>query len=192
MKYVIIPLVLCVSCASHPRVAVRPALSEPVAPVDAGRYPEVIRAYYVGRYIDPSYPETMHGEHSVYRIESAAHWNLHPGSPNTVNTLSQPPDAAFAPPPTNDAVVAEINRQRDMTERVMQQAVRLSQSYDELQQVVGEMKNVARNHVLMGERLATTEQRVQNCEKQLQKLSTTPAPVTNEIPASVPESPAKP
>lgn len=193
MKYLaLIPLVFVASCASRPQLVVRPAPPSAVEPVESVRYSEVIRAYHVGRFIDPNHPETMNEQHPVYRIESSARWNLHPGPANTASLLNPPPDAAFAPPPTNDAVAAEMNRQREATARVMLEAVRLSQSYDEFQKVFSEMRTVARNNALIGARLANTEQRVADFGKELEKLTTMPAAQTNDIPAFVPEPPDAP
>jgi len=188
MKYIaLIPLVFVASCASRPQLVVRPAPPAAVEPVETVRYSEVVRAYYIGRYVDPNHPETMHDQHPVYRVETSARWNLHPGPLNTANLLNPPPDAAFTPPPTDDALLAEMNRQREATARVMQEAARLAQSYGELQAVVIEMRSVARNSVLVGARLANTEQRVAEFGKELQKLSVLPSPTTNDVPAFVPE-----
>jgi hypothetical protein len=125
--------------------------------------------------------------HPIYRIEVSSRWNLHPGSPNAANLLNPPPDAAFAPPPTNDVVIAELNRQREATALVMQQAARLAQSYQELQRVFGEMKTVAQNNAHLNARLTATEQRVKVFERELQTISATPA-LTNDVPAFSPES----
>jgi hypothetical protein len=193
MKYLaLIPLVFVASCASRRQLVVRPAPPAAVEPVETARYSEVVRAYYIGRYVDLNHPETMHEQHPVYHIETSARWNLHPGPLNTANLLNPPPDAAFSSPPANDVVVAEMNRQREATARVMQEAARLAQSYGELQAVVVEMKNVVRNSVLVGARLANTEQRVAEFAKELQKLSVPPPPTTNEVPAFVPEPPDAP
>jgi septal ring factor EnvC (AmiA/AmiB activator) len=134
----------------------------------------------------------MHEQHAVYRVESSARWNLHPGPLNTANPLTSPRDAAYAPPSTDDSVLAEMNRQRETTERVMQEATRLAQSYSELQKVFTEMKNVARNNALIGARLVNTEQRVAEFQKDLQKLCVPPSPATDNAPAFVPESPDAP
>ncbi len=190
MKYLaLIPLVLVTSCASRPQLVVRPSPPPAVEPVEAVRYGEVVRAYHVGRYVDPNHPEAMHERHPVYRIEVSARWNLHPGALNTANLLNPPPDAAFAPPPTNDVLVAEMNRQREATASVMLEAAKLAQSYGELQAVVVEMKNVARNSALLSVRLATNEQRVVEFAKELQKVSAAPSPTTNDVPAFTLESP---
>ena len=184
MKYLaLLPLVLVASCASRPQVVLRPTPPPPVEPVESVRYGEVVRAYHVGRYVDPNHPETMHEQHPVYRIEVSARWNLHPGPLNTANLLNPPPDAAFAPPPTNDVLVAEMNRQRETTARVMLEAAKLAQSYGELQTVLGQMKNVARTSALLNQRFATNESRIVELERELQKLSVPPSPATNDVPA---------
>ena len=134
----------------------------------------------------------MHEQHPVYRIEVSARWNLHPGPLNTANLLNPPPDAAFAPPPTNDVLVAEMNRQRETTARVMLEAAKLAQSYGELQTVLGEMKNVARNNALLSVRLATNEQRLVEFDRELQKLSVLPSAMTNEVPAFTADLPTQP
>jgi hypothetical protein len=193
MKYLaLIPLLLVASCASRPLLVVRPLPPASVEPVETVRYSEVVRAYHVGRFIDPNHPETMHEQHPVFRIESSPRWNLHPGPAVAANLLNPPPDAAFAPPPTNDALIAEMNRQREATGRVMSEAVRLSRSYEELQRIFAEMKTVARNNALIGARLTTTEQRITDFGKELERLAAPPSVQTNDRPAFVPEPPAAP
>ena len=190
MKYLaLIPLLFIASCASRPQLTFRPLPSPAVGPVEAVRYGEVVRAYHIGRYVDPNHPETMQEEHQVYRVEISARWNLHPGPANVVNPLNPPPDAAFTPPPTNDVVIAEMNRQRETTALVMQQAVRLTQSYNELQNIFVEMKKVARDNAVLAARMATTEQRVAGFEKEMQKITATPSSSTNDVPAFSPEPP---
>jgi hypothetical protein len=190
MKYLaLIPLVLAASCASRQQLVVRPSPPPAVEQIETVRYGEVVRAYHIGRYVDPNHPETMHEQHPVYRIEVSARWNLRPGPLNTANLLNPPPDAAFAPPPTNDVLIAEMNRQREATAQVMLEAAKLAQSYGELQSVFVEMKNVARNNALLSVRLATNEQRVAEFDTQLQKLSAPQSPATNDVPAFAPEPP---
>ncbi len=186
MKYLaLVPFALFASCASRPQpqIGARPAPSPVVEPVEAVRYADVVRAYHVGRYVDPNHPQTMHEQHPVYRVEASAHWNLHPGALTTASLLNPPPDAAFVPPPTNDAIFAEMNRQRDITERVMAEALKLARSYDELRQIISEMKSVASSNALMGVRVANAEQRIAETEKELRRLALPPQTLsTNEAP----------
>jgi hypothetical protein len=95
--------------------------SPAVEPTEAVRYMEVIRAYQIGRDLDPNHPDVMHEQHSIFRVEEHTRWNLKPAtlSPTGVSPLNAPPDSAFSPAPTNDVILAEINRQREATARVM-------------------------------------------------------------------------
>jgi predicted nucleic acid-binding Zn-ribbon protein len=88
-------------------------------------------------------------------------------------------------------ILAEINRQREATERVMSEAFRLARSYDDLQKVIKEMGNIATNHLTLNARLATAERRVVEFEKELQRLNAPLAPTTNEIPSSIVAEPDK-
>jgi len=195
MKYLaLIPLVLVASCASRPKphVVVRPLPPPAVEPIEAVRYAEVVRAYHVGRYVDPNHPLAMHEQHPVYRVEASARWNLHLGPlwPATTNLLNPPHDAAFSPPPINDAVIAEIGRQREATDRVIQEARRLAQSHEEFQCVIQQMQTVVTNQVRLSSRLAETEQRVVEFAKDLQRLTIPPmASNTNDVSAVEPEAP---
>ena len=195
MKYLVfIPLVFVASCASHPkpRISVKPARSSAVEPVEAVRYGDVVRAYHVGRFIDPNHPETMHEGHPIYRIEASARWDLHPGSRNDPNLLNPPPDAAFSPPPTNDVIIAEMARQREATDRVMREAAGLAQAFGELQSSLDEMRNVARNDALLTVRLAHAEQRLAEFEKEMRMLTAPASPMTTDAPAFAPELPDAP
>lgn len=190
MKYLaLIPLVLVASCASRPQVVVRPLPAPAVEPIEGVRYGEVVRAYHLGRYVDSNQPVTMHESHPVYRVESSARWNLHPGPTDSAALLNPPPDAAYAPPPTNDVIVAEMNRQREATASVMAEAEKLARAYAELQALLDEMKTVARNNTMLNARLATNELRVLQFGRELQKLSTPPPTATNDAPAVTGETP---
>lgn len=92
----------------------------------------------------------------------------------------------------DDVLVAEMNRQREATSMVMQEAARLAQSFAGLQAVITQMQNVARTHVAMSARLATAEDRLIQFGKELQTLSPPPLPRTNEVPLLTPETPEAP
>jgi hypothetical protein len=71
----------------------------------------------------------------------------------------------------------------------MQEATKLAQSYGELQAVLNEIKNVARNNILLNARLATNEQRVAEFSSELRKLAAVPQSATNDTPAALVELP---
>jgi hypothetical protein len=130
----------------------------------------------------------MQEEHPVNRVEVSGHWNLHPGSSRAVPLLNPPTDASYAPPLTNDVLIAELNRQRETTALMMQQAARLSQSFNELEKIFTEMKKVAHDNALLGARLAKTEEKLTGFERELQRITAATASPTNNPPASPAES----
>jgi hypothetical protein len=66
MKYLaLFALIFVGSCASRPQLVVRPSPPAAVESIEAVRYSEVVRAYHVGRFVDPKHPETMHERHTV-------------------------------------------------------------------------------------------------------------------------------
>ena len=197
MKYLTLILLLVVtSCASRPQpqVTVRPMPAPAVEPAESVRYAEIIRAYHIGRYVDPNHPDVMHEQHPLFRVEANSRWNLKPGDPCAPGEalLNPPRDAAFSPPPTDDALAAEMNRQKEATERVMREASQLARSYEELQKVIKDMTVVAKNHAWMGGRILSAERRVGELEAELRKLNAPPAPATNEVRSSTLEAPDAP
>src|ERR1039457_3862766 len=113
------------ACSTAPKLTLRPR--QPSATDTAGiRYPEVLHTYHIGRYADPNDDLILHEQHVVYRVEENTRWDYHPG-PADGNLPALPSrDAAFAPVPVNDAILAEVNSQRLATTEIMMQARTLS------------------------------------------------------------------
>ena len=108
--YYLIPLLFLSACSTTPKLMLRPQ-QPPATNADGIRYPEVLHAYHVGRYADPNDDLIMHEQHVVYRVEENTRWDFHPG-PADGNLPALPSrDAAFAPAPVNDAILAEVNSQ---------------------------------------------------------------------------------
>ena len=182
----LLPLVLLAACVSRrtAEVPVRPLPGPNAAPIESLRFAEIVRAYHVGRYVDPNHPDVMHEQHPVYRVEAYTRWNLKPESSATTRPGSGIAiDAAYSPPPTNDLVLAELNRQKDATERVMLEPSRLARSHGELKKVLNEMSSIVTNHVSVNSRLSNAEHRVAQFEKDLQRLKLSVAASTNEAPS---------
>lgn len=172
MRTLLIVTLLAAGCASR-KPATPPGLRPLVPEPQAGlRLPEVVQSYHLGRHIDPAHPDLMSEAHPVYRIEADATWDLRPGA--------QPwavmgPDPAHAPAPLNDAITAELNRQKDATERVMREASRLAGSFGELQGLLADLTRVARDHSELARQLRAAEERQARFEKDLERLQG-PAP----------------
>jgi hypothetical protein len=126
------PLLFLSACSTAPRLALTPQSPSPTTDDAAVRYPEVIRAYHVGRYADPSDDLVMHEQHVVYRVEENTRWDLHPATIGSNGFLPAVPvshDAAFSQAPVNEAILAEVNSQRLATGQIMLEARTLSSAW---------------------------------------------------------------
>ena len=139
--YYLIPLLFLSACSSTtPKLTLSPQQPPAVMNTDGIRYPEVLHAYHVGRYADPNDDLIMHEQHVVYRVEENTRWDFHPG-PADGNLPALPPrDAAFAPAPVNDAILAEVNSQRLATTEIMMQARTLSTALAQFQTALSQTK----------------------------------------------------
>lgn len=168
-------LLLAVGCsAPQPgRVAVIPQ-AKPIVPdnlTERVRYPELVKGYHVGRYVDPNHRLLLHEAHTVYRIESQAQWNFRPTPgcfvlPSSVGTLT---NAAFAPAAVNDAVVAELNQQRAITRAVTQQAQALNHSIQEFSTTLATNRTLVEQNRILRDQLSRIERRLGATEAQVKQ-----------------------
>jgi hypothetical protein len=183
--FYLIPLLFLSACSTAPKLALRPQQPSPAADDFAVRYPEIINAYHVGRYVDPNDDLVMHEQHAIYRVEENTRWNFHPGAAGDgVLQFTSSRDAAFSPLPVNDAMLAEVNAQKMATVQIMLEARTLSaalaQFQTALQQTKTNLQETARLRVAVNE-----------MQKRLDTLATaqeqpTPAiSTTNEPPDSL-------
>jgi hypothetical protein len=137
--HAIILVSLFAGCATRKDVrSIQPAevLGTEVAPAEMPeiRTPETVKAYPVGRYIDPNFPEEMHERHTLYRREQSADWNYHPSRPQAlplgpVTAVSSPSPSYYA---TTNA--EQINaQQKAYAETLLEQNRAMKERIDALQ-----------------------------------------------------------
>jgi len=182
----VIPLLFLVACSSpkSARVLVRPQESVDGVNGDAVRYPEVTRAYHVGRYADPNDGLVMHEQHVVYRVEAMSRWNLRPGPHGadvSVNPLGQR-DPAFVAIPVSDAVLAEVNSQKAATAGVIAQAKQLSGALEQFQAALGQAKSNLRETAALRAAVDRLEKRLSTLEAEQQMATSVNNTMTNAIP----------
>jgi hypothetical protein len=99
------------------------------------RTPETVKAYPVGRYTDPNFPDQMHERHTIYRREQSAQWNYRPSQPyalpmGPIVATSNPSPSYFVK--TN---AEQINaQQKAYAESLLEQNIALKKRIDALQQ----------------------------------------------------------
>jgi hypothetical protein len=107
------------------------------------RTPEIVKAYPVGRYIDPNFPDQMHERHTVYRREQAAGWNYRPSKPyalplGPVVATSNPSPSYFVK--TNAEQITA--QQKAYAESLLEQNIALKKRIDALQQKDSTIKDL--------------------------------------------------
>lgn len=165
----LIPLALLTGCASPHVVQIPPPVPGTVA-TESVRYPEIVKAYYVGRYIDPNNPLIMEGRHVVYRVETTARWNLHPDDPSAA-VFSGPEagatNSAYVKPPLNAAVIAEVNKQRAATRALLNEGAIMDQTLSQLPGAFQTVKQVEEQNLQLKRELTDTENRLDALEQEL-------------------------
>ena len=157
---------LAVGCATKPKpvLGLRP-FTPLSSPADASlRYGEAVHTYHVGRLIDSVHPEIMHEAGAFHRLEQPARWNLHPGLSHSTSSTAPPmlPDPATTVLPVDDALVAEINRQKEITSAVLAQANRLNLTLEQLGSAMVAMQATARSQAELAARLRQLEEKLQS------------------------------
>jgi len=175
--YFFIPLILLASCASNPKPHI---VQMPVAApgntmspdvMESVRYSENIKAYPVGRYIDPNNDLVMHERHSVYRVETTAKWNLHPNGSPTV-PLGPPLaiiDTARHNAPINAEIIAEVNKQKAATQALLDQGTKLKQTLSQLSGAFQVTKQLGEQNQQIKQQLAATQTQLDQLERELRK-----------------------
>lgn len=139
MKYLISVLVVCLGAGCATRKDSTPKTAAVVLGTSVSakrmasvRTPEVVKAYPVGRYSDPNYPEEMHEQHTVYRREQSPDWNYLPDPPPL--PTGNPSPSCYA-----DAS-GELNaRQQAYAEALQEQNRAMQRRIETLQKEVGKV-----------------------------------------------------
>lgn len=182
MKYVaLLPILFLAACAPHSsrKLAAPPA---PVGtPVSSNglRTAEQLREYRLSRYVDARDPFVMHEGHPLYRIETSAGWDPR----TTNNTVSAPRRSTIQESKisANDAVVAEVNKQRAATRAFTEQTAALNQRLTELGHAVEQTQEVAKQNLELKRDVATLRGQLDSLDAKLRErkppsVSSSPSP----------------
>jgi hypothetical protein len=163
----------------------RPQQPPPATDNSAVRYPEVLHAYHIGRYADPNDDLIMHEQHVVYRVEENTRWNLHPGPVDGNLPTAPARDAAFAPAPVNDSILAEVNSQKTATTQIMIQARTLTAALAQFQTALQQTKTNIQETLILRASVNAMKQRLDALESAPGQLPPPPISTTNETPDSL-------
>lgn len=165
---ILLPAFLLAACASKtpPVVTVRPQPEGQTlnrSQARGVRHAEVVKAYPLGRYVDPHSRRVMHEAHTVYRVEATPQWNLAKAG----RSPSIPRHASSSAEPTRSELLVELNRQREATKAVTQSGEAVSAKLSELGSALQQNRVLAEQNTAMRRELQATQQRLQAIERQL-------------------------
>ena len=178
MKHLLlISIILLTACASHTRKTNSTAsttvpVGKPVSS-DSLRTGEQLKEYRLGRYVDPRDSLAMHEAHPMYRVEKTAQWDLRPQTQPTIVQRKPTPAPNVS---TNDAVIAEVNKQRAATRAFTEQAATLNQKLTELSKAVGQTEEVAKENISLKKDVADLREHLDALDAQFKQPKATPSP----------------
>jgi len=147
--------VLVAGCEAFPKKTVAapmPPASPVIAPVSGTdldqtntekvRVGEALKAYPVGRYIDPKDPDLMHEAHVVYRREAGSSWNLNPNAPTVVplGPVLAVADPAKTPGPLPAELEQKMAEQNQLVASLIEQNEALTKEMTKLGQQLADLR----------------------------------------------------
>jgi hypothetical protein len=107
------------------------------------RTPETVKAYPLGRYTDPNFPEEMHERHTLYRREQSAGWNYRPSKPYALPLGPVIAQSNASPSSYARTDSEQINaQQKAYAEALLEQNQVLKKRIDALQQKDSTIQNL--------------------------------------------------
>jgi len=160
---ILLPLALVAGCETAPKSAQPLATTPPIlAPVSGTeldqkntekiRVGETLKAYPLGRVIDPADPNVMHEAHVAYRREAEASWDLEPNAPTVVplGPVLAVADPAQHPGPLPTELEHKVAEQNQLMASLIEQNEALVTQLAKLNKEMGEIKANAFEKILEG------------------------------------------
>jgi hypothetical protein len=103
---------------------------------------ETLKAYPIGRYVDPRDPNVMHESHVVYRKEAGANWNLAPNAPTVVplGPALAVSDGAPQPNPLPAELEQKVAEQNQLMAALVEQNEALAAELSKLGKELAELR----------------------------------------------------
>jgi len=174
-RLLLIPLIFLSACSSAHRQSSIPRATPVGRSVSSNglRTEDQLREYRLGRYVDARDPLVMHEGHPLYRVETSARWDLRPNDKSSLpkrNTVQSPSVSA------NDAVVAEVNKQRAATRAFTEQTAALNQKLTELSKAVSQTEEIAKNNLSLKKDVADLREHLDALDARLNSRKASPSP----------------
>lgn len=151
------------------RLRATPDTILPASRVAAVRFPELVKAYPIGRYVEPNNRRVMHEAHTIYRVESDSRWNLRQGVPGAVGAgpVQKVSDTTRSDRLERDDLFVELSRQKQATQAVMEGGRNVSEKLSEVVDALRRIKSVAEQNARLLREVEGTKARLETLEARL-------------------------
>ncbi|HCE46784.1 MAG TPA: hypothetical protein DET40_24820 [Lentisphaeria bacterium] len=174
-------LLLCGGCMSTAQPPARQIEQQIVMPaavagsnipeedLDRVRYGEDLKAYTIGRYVDPNNSGIMYEKNVLYRVEESPQWNLRP------NTEIRPPvGKSHRESPSlqklfDTELKNEVDNQRRFSESLLAQTKR---AVDAIEKSIAKSRQMEEQNSLILKKLGEQDKMIRNMEVKIKDYET--------------------
>lgn len=110
--------------------------------IEKVRVGESLKAYPIGRYVDPDDPNMLHEAHTIYRREAGATWNLNPNAPTVVplGPVLAVADPARMPDPLPAELEQKLAEQNQLMAALIEQNEALASELTKLSKEIADLR----------------------------------------------------
>lgn len=183
-------LLLCAGCMSRVKAPEKQAEPQVVMPasvagnnipeedLDRVRYGEDLKAYAVGRYIDPNNSSIMYEKNILYRVEESPQWNLRPNTELRPPIGKIPRESPALQKIMESELRNELERQRRLSEDLLQQT---KKAVEAVEKSIAETRRLQEHNALVlrkigeqGKQITDMEVKMRDfeAERTMRKLKT--------------------
>lgn len=141
----------------------------PEEDLDRVRYGEDLKAYTIGRYVDPNNSGIMYEKNVLYRVEESPQWNLRPNTEIRPPVGKSPRESPALQKLFDTELKNEIDSQRRFSENLLAQTKR---AVDAIEKSIIKSRQMEEQNSLILKRLGDQEKMIRNVEVKIKDYET--------------------
>jgi hypothetical protein len=141
--------------------------------IESVRYGENVKAYTIGRYIDPNNTDTMYEKNIVYRVEESTTWNLAPNEPFSIPFRKHEENRQKlinAQRPLTAELEVEIGKQTDLRAKLVENNEAVKTQMSLMQQTAKNTEALIVTNTAIASKILEIENQVQPMRRMLDEL----------------------
>jgi len=141
----------------------------PEEDLDRVRYGEDLKAYTVGRYVDPNNRGIMYEKNVIYRVEESPQWNLRPNTEIRPPVGKSPRESPALQKLFDTEIKNEVDNQRKFSENLLAQTKR---AVDALEKTIAGSRRMEEQNSLILRKLGEQEKQIGDMEVKIREYAT--------------------